>query len=326
MRRFESIYKLNRMLTLKHQPPLSLARICEELECSASTAKRCIEDLRTRFGHPLVYDRERNGYRYDTSEEGLEGLQLPGLWFNSSELYALLSMQRLLQGVQPGFLEKDLAPIERGIARLIERTGKTPGEVAERIRVIAIAGRGVAERVFERCADAVLSRRRLRIEYQARGGKAENTRRELSPQHLVHYRDNWYLDAYCHMRKALRTFSLEQIEKVEKLEEKAIDVEEQSMDEFFRAAYGIFSGAGDHQALLRFNPRRALWVAKEQWHPEQRGRYLDDGSWELTIPYGKSDELIMDILRYGPDVEVIEPEELRVELAQRLREALKAYG
>ena len=63
----------------------------------------------------------------------------------------------------------------------------------------------------------------------------------------------------------------------------------------------------------------------ERWHPEQAGQYLTDGCYELRIPYRDSRELVMDILRHGPDAEVVGPESLRDEVARRLAAALESF-
>ena len=74
-----------------------------------------------------------------------------------------------------------------------------------------------------------------------------------------------------------------------------MNVPEAKLDEHFATAYGIFAGTPTHTAVLRFTPERARWVVDEQWHPRQAGRFLDDGRYELQIPYSDARELIMDI-------------------------------
>ena len=106
----------------------------------------------------------------------------------------------------------------------------------------------------------------------------------------------------------------------------ALDVPEAKLDEHFAAAYGIFAGSPKQIAVLRFTAERARWVADEQWHPRQAGRFLDDGRYELEVPYSDPRELVMDILRHGPDVEVIAPPELRAMVAERLLAASGQYG
>ncbi len=320
MKRYESLYKLHRLLTLPHQRPLSLERLAEELECSQRTVKRCIADLRDRFGHPIVFVREYGGYQYEHS-----GAELPGLWFNESELTALLTMRQLLASVQPGLLESGLLPIGNRIETLLKQTGCPPTEIARRIRVLAMGRRNFDDKVFRACADAVLTRRKLTFIYEARGRRDEEESRTVSPQRLSHYRDNWYLDAWCHKRDGLRTFALDQIRDPTLSDETAKDIEETLLDDILASSYGIFAGAPTATAVLRFTSERARWVAKERWHPDQSGRFIDDGSWELSVPYSRPDELIMDILRYGPDVEVVEPEHLRELVRDRLHAAAGRY-
>jgi predicted DNA-binding transcriptional regulator YafY len=150
--------------------------------------------------------------------------------------------------------------------------------------------------------------------------------RIVSPQRLAHYRDNWYLDAWCHSRQALRSFAVDRIRRVKVLDTPADNIPEIQLDAHFADGYGIFAGAAKHTAILRFTPQRARWVADERWHPQQQGRFLDDGAYELQIPYADSRELVMDILRHVPEVEVVAPEELRQEIRARLIAALERPG
>ena len=78
-------------------------------------------------------------------------------------------------------------------------------------------------------------------------------------------------------------------------------------------------------AKLKFSPLAARWVAAQEWHPKQNGEFLTDGSYALRLPYSDDRELVMDILRYGPDVEVLEPEALRKRVAGLLAEAANLY-
>src|SRR5690606_30680356 len=111
------------------------------------------------------------------------------------------------------------------------------------------------------------------------------TERTVSPQRLVHYRENWLLDAYCHLRKGLRTFSVDRVREARELEEEAQSVSDTELDAYFTSSYGIFSGKANKTAMLRFSAERARWVADERWHPQQAGQYLTDGRYELRVPY-----------------------------------------
>jgi len=321
MDRFDRIFELNRILQAARQP-VSRRRLEAELECSRATVKRIIDDMRLYLNAPIVYDRDLNGYRYDQSEGAM--YELPGLWFNASELHALLTVQQLLADVQPGLLEPVLRPLQQRIDSLLEAQRAGSEGLQGRIRVLQVAARDSGD-AFQIVAGALAQRRRLRIRYYSRWREGRDER-NVSPQRLVHYRDNWYLDGWCHLRAGLRTFSIDAMEQARELEQPALDVDAAELDDHFASSYGIFSGTPRHEAVLLFNAARARYVAKECWHRDQRSSALADGRFELRVPYSNPAELIMDILKYGPDVEVVAPPELRRAVAERLAQAAGLYG
>jgi predicted DNA-binding transcriptional regulator YafY len=180
----------------------------------------------------------------------------------------------------------------------------------------------VAAEHFEAIAAGVLSRKRVNIVYLSRA-RDERTERDISPQRMVHYRDNWYVDAWCHLRVGLRSFSLDAIQAATLLEEPAMDVPAEDLDRELGEGYGIFSGARTRTAVLRFSEVAARWVSTEKWHSHQNGRFEPDGTYVLEFPYTGDRELIMDILRHGQDVEVITPQELRAAVRAQAEAILK---
>jgi predicted DNA-binding transcriptional regulator YafY len=321
MDRSQRIYKLHQILK-SHRLPVSHRILQERLESSRATVNRVIQEMRLYFDAPIEYDRERNGYYYATA--GDRPFELPGLWFNASELYALLAMQQLLAEAQPGLFESQLAPLKTRIEKILASEHLGQGEISRRVRILRMAGRHVPDERFQTAAAALLQRKRLHIHYRARGAEQES-QREISPQRLVHYRDNWYLDAWCHKRNALRTFALERIFRARTLETAATDIPDDQLDAHFAAGYGIFAGPASHTAILRFTPESARWVADEEWHPRQESSILEDGRYELRVPYSEPTELVKDILKFGLDVEVVGPETLRSEVVKRLADALAQY-
>ncbi|MDJ0806287.1 MAG: WYL domain-containing protein [Gammaproteobacteria bacterium] len=320
MDRFDRIFELNRIFrTARYPVPRQQLEV--QLECSRATVKRLIEEMRLYLNAPIVYDRKLKGYRYEN--QAGEMYELPGLWFNASELQALLSVQQLFRQVQPGLLDTHLQPLRRRIDQLLSQRHVGTDELPRRIRILQAAARPPG-RHFVVLAGAVAARRRVQIRYFSRVGDSSSDR-QVSPQRMTHYRDNWYLEAWCHLREALRTFSLDAIREARPLEERAIDVPEDELEHHYTPAYGIFSGDPDKTAVVRFSRERARWVSQEQWHPEQQSRWLADGRYELSIPYHHAGELVMDLLRYGPDVEVLAPDSLREEIVRRLTEALQTY-
>lgn len=323
MDRFDRIYALHRILAAR-RTPISLADLQGRLECSTATAKRCIADARDFLNAPIEYDRAGRGYRYAPREDGVAMFELPGLWFNASELFALLVSQRLLAEVAPGLLAPQLAPLQERIGALLAHRRLGHPDIARRIRILPMAARAVDLEQFRMVAGALLQRRRLHILYHGRA-RDETTERDVSPQRLTYYRSNWYLDAWCHQARGLRSFALDCLHPVYVDEAPAKDVPDNKLDRHYAGAYGIFGGAPDKTAVLRFSAQAARWVVDEQWHPQEQGRVLADGSYELRVPYRNPTELIMDVLKHGPEVEVLGPKSLREALRERIARMAARY-
>ncbi|QSA96044.1 YafY family protein [Methylococcus sp. EFPC2] len=323
MEKFTRICRLHRLL-LGHQHPVSHRTIVDSLQCSRATINRVIEELRNLTCDPIPYDRRRKGYHYLHPER--HKTDLPFLFFTAEELNALLVIDRYLETLETGVLNEALAPLRSRVQALLGGHGESDGEELRRcIRILPLGQRGKPGRWFSLCAEAVLQQRRLSIDYHSRGSDRRETR-EVSPQRLSHYRDNWYLDAWCHSREELRCFAVERILQAELLEQPAQAISDPELDAHYAASYGIFAGPAQTVAQLRFSAECARWVADEHWHPQQRGTWLPDGRYQLEIPYGNPTELIMDILKHGPDVEVIAPPELRTAVITRLKSALEKYS
>ena len=94
------------------------------------------------------------------------------------------------------------------------------------------------------------------------------------------------------------------------------DTADAQLDRHFTSSYGIFAGIPKATAVLRFSPSAARWVADEHWHPQQQGKVLSSGTYELRVPYSDVRELARDILQHGPEVEVIAPKTLRAHIAE----------
>lgn len=320
MDKIERITALHRILKASRYP-VTVKRLQEELGCSRATVYRDLAYLRDALMAPIEGDGEA-GFRYEAAEG--ERFELPGLWLSSEELYALLAAQQLLVRTGGGVLSGALAPLQKRIEGLLADHAGVSQWPVDRVRVIPHRGRRLDEASFRTVASAVLERKQLAFEYRARSTD-ERTRRIVSPQRITHYRDNWYLDAWDHERKALRSFAVDRIGGARLQEDAAQDLANEDLNQHLASSYGIFSGEPKGWATILFSPKAARWVADEQWHSKQQGRHLPDGRYELKVPYSVSRELLMDILHYGADAEIIEPSVLREQAKSLLELALSNY-
>lgn len=327
MDRTERFYKIETMIRHRAEEGLvTFAEMLSELEVSRATLKRDLEYLRDRLNAPIVYDRFQNGYRFDNQVKGsAQRHQLPGIWFNEQELHALLTMHQLIEGLDnSGVLSRHLQPVLDKLHGMLGSSEEESRALSKRIRVANPARRPVIGKNFELVGTALRKRKRLSLDYFARG-RAEDTTRKVSPQRLVFNRNTWYLDAWCHTANALRRFAIDSIRKATLLDEKAQEVSIKKVESELDGGYGAYGGGEIKEATLLFSVAASRWVAHEQWHPKQRIRWMIDGKYELTVPYTNVIELTMDVMRHGADVIVIGDSELREHVAAKTREAAKQY-
>jgi predicted DNA-binding transcriptional regulator YafY len=337
------IFELVRILRAKGF--MSKQQILDRFEVTEPTFKRDLAFLRDEYGAQVKYDPQEKVYRLVSAGTVPLGAipsgdmaEIPGLWFNEQELHSLLTMYELLKGYGgQGVVGESLAPFREKIETLLARmandkrhrssstsknekptvfTGATleerSQEVRHRIRVLPMAARRTPGEQLTQVADAVVSRKRLRITYHNRK-RDDQTKRDISPQRLVHYRDNWYVDAYCHLKNRLSTFSVDSITAAKTLQEPAVEISEQELEEVLVSSYGIFSGIPTGECELLFSPERSRWVCDEVWHPNQKGQWTESSEgrkWKLKFPYSDLRELLMDVLKHGDHVHVLKPQEL----------------
>ena len=234
-------------------------------------------------------------------------------------------MQHLLDNLdQGGLISSHIDPLVEIIDGILGQSEVSAKELRKRIKVFGMSARKNSLENFEEVGNALLKRQRLQIEYYSKGAN-ETTNREVSPQRLIFYRDNWYLDAYCHMRKGLRSFALDGVRQAVLLNKKTEEISEKELHENFAESYGIFSGKASQRAKLRFTPERARWVAGETWHGQQVSSFDKEGNYILEFDYNQDPELVMEILKHGSGVEVLAPASLKKRVIDELKKNLARY-
>lgn len=328
MNQLDRLYQLERLLLGRQA--LGRDALIHELEISRATLKRYLELLRDRMNVPVIYDRDSNTYsiRQPTikGQGEAQRQELPGVWFNQQEIVALLTMYQLISGLDSaGMLQRHLQPILLRLNVMLGSTHMHAQELQRRVRIIGTARREVPSQFFELVGLALTQRRKLQVTYFTRH-RNETSERALSPQRLVHHRNTWYLDAWCHTSNGLKRFALDALREAKVLNEPVQEMPLSSVEKAMDEGYGIYAGVKLRWATLVFTPWSATWVAPEQWHPDQKSRRLPDGSLELKIPYTHDDELLLDIQRHGADVRVIAPPDLRDKLVFGLKQAFEQYA
>lgn len=319
MDKFDRIQQIHRELR-SHKYPIALGKLAEILECSDRTIRRNIESMQ-RYGAPVEYNRSHKGWHYVDDETNR--FELPGLWLTAGELQSLSLLLNLLENLVPNNLTGELKPVEREIEKLLVARGIQPSVFRDAIKILPIGNRQVVTHSFQLISEALINDQQLDVDYVSYS--QINTQRRISPQALIYYRENWYLDAWCHLRKNLRTFSVARISKMQLHKAASKKVSGAKRRAHFANSYGIFSGKAKQIASLRFLPTIAKEISQQQWHPKQTG-YWQGGDYVLNVPYADERELIQDILHHTPHVMVDSPLTLRHAVIGKLEVAIKAYS
>jgi predicted DNA-binding transcriptional regulator YafY len=319
MSEIDRLYQYKTLLSSRRV--MSREDILNKLEISPATFKRDLAKLRDRLNIPIMFDRELGGYRLKKPDDATE---LPGFWFSQDEILALMTIQSMIEQLEPGLLGPKLKPLRKRLDVLLGAEGIDPYQLTQRVRAVHAGKRHLPLAAFEAVAQATFERKQVRIRHLNRQN-GETVERVISPQQLIHYRDNWYVDAWCHLRGGLRSFAIDAMEQASLQSEVAKEVDLMSLRKQLDGGYGIFGGLPKDWAELEFSASRAQWVRHERWHPQQIGTLHPDGRYTLKLPYADERELLGDILRFGSDVQVIAPPSLRQKVRQQVQALVNLY-
>ena len=317
------LYKIDQLL--RQHKVISFAALQAELNVSRATLKRDLDDLRTRLKLPIEWSRAAGGYRLAPTpgEVTTAAHELPGLWFSSTEIHALLTMQHLLASLDTGGLIINPVPVADRLHALLNSEAAELQELRRRVRIVGLAQEAPTPRYFERVGQALVRRKRLNLVYAS--GGTTTVESDVSPLRLVHFRGGWHLEAWSHPQAKLYSYAVAGITDARVLAISAIDMPDSKLDAHFGPGYGVFASGRVRWAKLQFSPETASAVASVQWHPMQQGKLQNDGSYLLRVPYMDHRELLADILRYGAQCEVLGPASLRQVIAEEVGRMALAY-
>ncbi len=322
MSQIERIYGIHRQLAANRAP--TMQQLMARFEAARATIRRDIDYMQDRLQAPVIFDRARGGYIYQ-AVDGEPPYELPGFWLTAGEIRAICLLDDLLNQLQAGILAEPLQPVRKRLQSLLKELPGAGRRLRGMVRLMSTGARPVEPSCFRTVATALAEARQLSIDYTSRGRNERGTR-TVSPCQLVHHRGVWYVVAWCHKRTELRSFSLDAINSAAVCDQAAIETPAADLQAFLGRGFGVFSGPVIGTARMRFSREHARWVRHELWHPEQKSVVDSEGSLVLEVPYTHEQEIMMEILRHGADVEVLGPAALRRRVQRELERAAAAYA
>ncbi|BCG47921.1 Transcriptional regulator, YafY family [Citrifermentans bremense] len=294
-------------------------KLAAQFEISTKTAQRSIDYFRDRLQAPLEYLLSHKGYRYTDSS-----FQLPVTRISEAELLALLISRKLITEASAGSLAEDLEKVSRRLGSLL--AANLPGR-AKPEDAFSFRWKGISPTdplTFKVVTSAILQGKLLSFCYYS--PTASNcTMRTVEPHHMVNYMGNWHLIAFCRLRSDWRDFVLGRM-TFPRVEEDLFKFRaNEEWRPFLSNTFGIFQNRKSFDVVLRFTPDRARWVRGELWHEGQKEVIEADGSLLLTISASHEAEIVMEILKHGSQVVVVEPEWLRQKVALEIEQMSSRY-
>ncbi|MEO7299011.1 MAG: WYL domain-containing protein [Verrucomicrobiota bacterium] len=279
--------------------------LANQLEVSTKSIHRDLEFMRDRFELPWEFDNSRKGYFYTEKVNAFPTLQI-----TEGELFALLVAEKALQQYRGTTFEKPLVSAFRKMASSLPDTVSL--NLAEWEQTISF--RTTAEpilnlEIFDALAKAASQKHQLKLIYR-KPGKKETETRLIDPYHLANVNGEWFLFAYDHDRKAIRTFVPARVQSLEKTGQTFVRPQKFSMEKRLRDSFGVHSAEGQFDVVIRFNQTVADYIREKKWHDSQKLIELKNGGVELRLSLSSLAEIERWILGWGGDAIATQPRQL----------------
>jgi proteasome accessory factor B len=319
--RYAPARRLHELTTLLNSTGgLTVYEIADRLGTSVRTAIRYLRALE-RAGEPITEERDGRRKVWLLRPSGRhESIRL-----TMSQMVALFLSRRVFDFLAGTGFKEDLDDVFARIETTLKRKDFTAVRNLDRkIHDVNEAPHIYKER-FEHVNDittALLREERLRVQHDSvSGGKAQFV---IEPYTLLIYKKGVYLAANSQHHQAVRTFALDGFHAVDWLRHDRFEYPpDYHPSQISEGSFGLFGGKRERIRIF-FDEKVSRFVRRRQWHPSQRIRNVEGGV-VLTMDAASSVEVISWVLGFGDKARVLEPAELRTEIASELRRAASQY-
>ena len=297
------------------------ARLAREIEVATKTIHRDIEFMRDRLNLPIEFNHAKNGYFYTGEVSAFPTMQI-----TEGELFALVVAEKALQQYRGTSFEKPLlSAIKKMEQALPDTISLNLAGIGQTISFRTRAEPILDLKIFDALAKAVAQRQQLELHYR-KPGQVKTEPRIVDPYHLANINGEWFLFAHDHARKDIRTFVPARIQSVKPTGKTFERTQKFSLEKRLRDSFGVHSGEGEYEVVIRFNARAADYVREKKWHESQQLRELKGGGVELKLKLSSLAEIERWILSWGGDAKVLKPRELAEAVKQSAKAILRHPG
>jgi proteasome accessory factor B len=292
--------------------------LAREIEVATKTIHRDLEFMRDRLNLPLEFNPTRNGYHYTEEVSAFPTMQI-----TEGELFALVVAEKALQQYRGTSFEKPLlSAIQKMEQALPDTISLNLADMGQTISFRTRAEPVLNLKIFDALARAVSQNEQLELAYR-KPGQDRPEPRLVDPYHLANINGEWFLFAYDHARKDIRTFVPARIQSAKPTGKAFARSRKFSLEQRLRDSFGVHSGKGSHEVVIRFHSRVADYIREKKWHESQQLRELKGGGVELRMRLSSLIEIERWILSWGGDAKVVKPRELAEAVKQSARDILQ---
>jgi predicted DNA-binding transcriptional regulator YafY len=292
--------------------------LAEKLEVSTKSVGRDLEFMRDRLNLPLAYDTKRWGYHYTEPVSSFPTFQI-----TEGELVALLIAEKALEQYRGTNFEKPLvSALKKMAAQLPDTVSFNMAEWDQTISFRTSAEPILNLEIFDALAKATAARRQLRFDYR-KPGQVRPEMRVVDPYHLANINGEWFLFAFDHARKDIRTFVPARMSQVAQTGRSFPRPARFSLEKRLHDSFGVVSGKGEFKVVLRFDEFAAGYIREKRWHASQELCELKDGGAELRMKLSSLEEVRRWVLSWGGHARAVSPKELADAVRESARLMLK---
>jgi predicted DNA-binding transcriptional regulator YafY len=294
---------------------LRATEIAEQLQVSPRTVYRDLDRL-SAGGVPVWQEEGRFGISRDQS--------LTTIRLSFNEAMTLFIATRLLARYADEYNPHVVSALEKLAMALPTSVASHVIQTTEALRRRPTDDRAVA--VLEQITRAWAERRIVRLWYRS-PLSGEMRQRDLAPYCLEISGPAYscYVIGYDSWAKGVRTFKLDRLERAQMLDQSYEIPPEFDANVYLVDSWGIMRGEDLTEVVLQFSRGVAALVRERKWHPSQTIDELADGGLLFTVRVSNPREMRPWIRSWGAEVEVLEPSELRNEMAEQVRRMAERY-
>ncbi|GAB2191503.1 helix-turn-helix transcriptional regulator [Sessilibacter sp. MAH2] len=316
MNKLQKIQRIHQLFKTRRRW-LSASDISSDLKAPESEVSELLAQMQSFLSAPIEFSEQEQGYRY--REGAIANYNLPDFWLSASEIVSLSRLHNNFNGLSRGLLSDEVEGFKSPIEQALRVRKINSDQFYARVKYIPNVQARTFDEVFSIICAGVLERRQIAMHYNNSDGSVSHC--TVCPQLLVHRENVWILEAWCHMHRGLRSFNLSRVGNAEVLKSRSREIAQKNLDKYFDNLYGV-NQQRPQLVELKFSGDAAYEAASQLWHVDQNG-FWQDGHYCLHLPLQNEDALIKRLLPLLPNVQVLQPQALKMRLHSTLTQALK---